>query len=133
VTCAAATFTLAEARDQRKSLSRHWRFPVSVYQCEACDQYHLRANTKNLKISASGLKVLQYTAQGYTAREIESNFGITAMTTNWWIKKLKEAFGANSAPHLVAIVISLSVLDPRTFVPTLTERCLDERSAAATA
>ena len=104
-------------------MTRHWNFPISVYQCEKCDQYHLRANSTKMHLPKRAIEVLRLIALGYTTREIAERIGISFKTTEWYSAALKEAFNAMSSPHLVFICTALGVLDPNDGVPALTEVC----------
>jgi DNA-binding CsgD family transcriptional regulator len=124
MTCPVATYDSPDrARAVRRAMTRHWNFPISVYQCEKCDQYHLRANYSKIHIPKRAIEVLRLIALGYTTREICERLGISFKVTEWYSAALKEAFNAMSAPHLVFICTALGVLDATSGVPELTERC----------
>lgn len=127
MTCPLATYDSPDtARAVRRASARHWNFPISVFQCEKCDDYHLRVNTSKVRVPKQAFNVLKKIALGYTAIEIASDLAISVTTTRWYVRMLIDAFGAMSSSHLVFICTALGVLDPRDSVPSLTERCHDE-------
>jgi DNA-binding CsgD family transcriptional regulator len=67
------------------------------------------------------LTVLLLTAQGFTAREIGEQLGLSPRWVQEMIESLKRRFYALSLPHLIAIVITLGIIDTRNFVPQLQE------------
>jgi DNA-binding NarL/FixJ family response regulator len=128
LSCTSASYdSSAGAREAQRSMRRgaQGRLNVSVYQCETCDNYHLRGNSSRIKMPKRAWIVLQEMALGYFASEIAAYTKMRPRTVRWYIEELKEAFGANSAAHLVAIAIALGIIDPKSFVPPLKERTHD--------
>lgn len=99
---------------------------VTVRHCEACDQYHLKGNFLKVGVPKKALTVLRLSAMGYSYTEIANQTGLSRDTVHWYFKQWRNEFNALSMAHVVSIAIALSILDPREFVPSLTENCTVE-------
>ena len=123
MTCTLAAYVdRPTALSIRHQLRKRSHLSVSVFQCELCDKYHLKANATKLRVSKSALKAAKLVALGYRYPEISAMMGTSEGTIAWYMSELKGPFGALSIPHLIAIMISLGVLNPKEFVPALEER-----------
>lgn len=137
--CTAASYSdHSSAKTAQRKLARSIHLASNVRYCESCDAFHVIANPSNLrdgrgyKIPKRAIEVLDLLAQGYTQAEISKMLTTTVETTAWYIKALKEAFGAMSSPHLIAITIRLGVINPSAFVPEIVERIRDNIGTAET-
>jgi hypothetical protein len=74
-----------------------------------------------LHVPKKALQVVRYYALGYRHHEITAFTGIGRDTQKFYLDELRAAFGALSTAHLIATMISLGALDPRDFVPALTQ------------
>lgn len=120
--CPSATFSKLEATAMKRKILRDMHMATSVYLCEGCDKYHLKANRKHLHINKSAHDVLRHIALGYFNPEIARITGLRLRTVQWYNEELRRTFSASSSSHLVAITIALGVIDPRDFVPQLEEQ-----------
>jgi DNA-binding CsgD family transcriptional regulator len=126
------------ARTAQRRLSRELHISSNIRHCEGCDAFHVIASTSNLRdargyrIPKRAIGVLDLLAQGYTQAEIAGILETKLRTVEWYICALKEAFGAMSVAHLMAITIRLGVITPSVFVPQITERKHDERNPTET-
>jgi DNA-binding CsgD family transcriptional regulator len=116
----------AEARDAQRRLRRMYRFATNLRHCEACDGYHLIADTGRLKLPKKAVSVLRLLGLGFTVREIAADMRIPMDTVEWYKKTLCREFNAMNSNHLIAIAIAFGALSPNDFVPELTP--LDERA-----
>lgn len=121
--CTSATFeSKFQAIGIKRKILRDSHMATTVYLCESCDKFHLKANKKHLHITKSAFDVLRHVALGYFHPEIARITGLRPRTVQWYIEELRRTFSASSSAHLVAIAISLGVIDPREFVPSLEEQ-----------
>lgn len=110
-----------EANSVKRNLQRRYKLSVSIYLCETCDKFHLTKSGR-ANIAERPMKVLRMLAQGFQREEIAQDTGIPANSVHWYTKELIHHFSALNTAHLVAISISLGILNPNEFVPALTER-----------
>jgi DNA-binding CsgD family transcriptional regulator len=119
--CSSATFdTKDEVNAVRRSLRAKEHLFVAATFCETCDAYHIGPDRESRPpLSPRRLEIMNLVAAGYTADEIAATLGTTRAAVQVHVKLAKKRFYANSAAHLVAVLISLGIIDPTPFVPTL--------------
>jgi LuxR family transcriptional regulator, transcriptional regulator of spore coat protein len=121
--CTAARFENREvALAARRELKRRWNIASVSISCEQCAGMHLRANVSRLNLPPRAVKIIRLLALGHTAREIAEELTIAPRTVEFAVYRLHNAFGALNSTHLIAIAIALDIVDPREFVPAITER-----------
>lgn len=122
--CTAAAFTdKDEAKLARRTAQRYWRgFRATIYPCEVCDCFHFRGTMSQFSLRPKATEILKLIAQGFTKNEIAAIVGMNNRTVETYYDTLRQSFEALSLPHLIAIAIWLGVLDPKEFIPPLTER-----------
>lgn len=118
----AAYDTPAEAKKMKQNLLRRHHLPVTVYLCTTCDKYHLHANASRIRIPKKQLEQLRLLALGHSTREISQIISEPWKTVRWRSDELLRHFSAINVANLVATAIALGVLNPKEFVPELTER-----------
>lgn len=123
----AATFpTKQEAFEAKKYLRKSRRLRAQLKLCGFCDCYHIVSKPSlDLHITNRAIETLVLVAHGFTNRQVAEMMGTAVSTTTWYIQELLYAFGANNAANLVAIAISLGVINPSEFVRPLEEPCVD--------
>jgi DNA-binding CsgD family transcriptional regulator len=112
--------TKPEARSRHKTLAERISIFTSVVHCETCDQYHILVTDDSL--GDREYEVLRMLARGFLRDEIAKEIGWTPWQVNNFQKALYQRLYVFTRPHLVAIAISLGMLDPADFIPALTER-----------
>ena len=121
--CTAATFVdKATAVRTKDALQRRKFPPVEVYLCGACDKYHFRGTTPNLRIWKTMERVLRLCAMGFNFDTIVDMTGYTRPTVRQCLYDLRQAFGALNLPHLVAIATTIGYLNPNEFIPPVVDK-----------
>ncbi len=122
----ATTCTRASYPDKRsgaaakRAITRVYKANTSVYHCDDCDRYHINVEVGRYPVSESWQELLQYLAQGMTNDEIlERTHYKTKRSLEWAIDEMMHRLYALNRTHLIAIAISLGIVDPNTFVPPL--------------
>lgn len=121
--CASATWDdRAGATAAKRNIKRTYFINTDVYLCETCDHYHVKQSGGRHPVSDKWQLVLQCLAQGMTLKEISEQVGLTPRSVYWTLNELRDRFYALNRPHLVAISISLGIVNPNIFIPSLEER-----------
>lgn len=136
MTVAAMQCTRASYPDKRsgaaakRAITRVYKANTSIYLCGLCDRYHVNVEVGRYPVSESWQELLQCVAQGMTNEEITSRTNYkTKRSIEWAIEEMKHRFYALNRTHLIAIAISLGIVDPSTFVPAIQEKHDSNRSA----
>jgi DNA-binding CsgD family transcriptional regulator len=116
-----------EVNGVQKDLAHRLQLFVSTYYCGRCDAYHLY--TSPASINAFDYEVLKMLALGYNSNEIAEKLDPQqprgsrgrSRKVRTAIQRAITRFYAMNQTHLVAIAITLGILDPREFVPTIKE------------
>ena len=95
---------------------------LAVAYCEQCDRYHIIADRTRYPFNAQTIRILECVAQGYRDTETADIVSMTKDTVEWHVRSMMKRFAALSRPHLVAISISLGLINPNDFVPEQDER-----------
>lgn len=123
--CAAAGYeTEAKAVDARRDLRRHYYLNAVVVYCQDCDAYHTEVELRGkdaLKRWQRWKVVLTLLAQGLSARMIGEELGVSRRAIEKNIISLHEHFYALNTTHLIAIALSLRLVDPNQCVPRIGE------------
>lgn len=109
------------SRVKRKVL-RSMNIHTNVSYCSMCDCYHVDATGRKNDFSPTQLEILRYLAEGYTDIEISSLINIQWRGVEASITRMKQRLYALSRTNLVAIAISLGIVDPNDFVPQEKEK-----------
>lgn len=89
------------------------RRPIAAY-CDRCDKYHLVISEQRKE----WIDLVKLVAQGFTYDEIAKMMGNTTRhALKMQLMSIRRHFYALSNPNLVAICISLGLIDPSEFVP----------------
>ncbi len=89
------------------------RRPIAAY-CDQCDKYHLVISEQR----KDWVELVRLVAQGFTYDEISKMLGNASQkVVKMRLMKIRRHFYALSNPNLVAICISLGIIDPSEFVP----------------
>lgn len=117
-----AAATTARRKLLRKFGDSAQRAPVlAVLYCEDCDRYHIVAD-KAKYFNERAIRILQYMAQGFRDAEIANIMDLTVDKIDWSVRSMLKRFNALSRTHLMAIAISLGLVNPNDFVPEHDER-----------
>lgn len=92
----------------------------SVVHCAACDQYHIVVKDDQL-LERKYYRVLRLLALGYTRREAAEELGQNVDHVEYVLRIWFRRLNALNVPHLIAIASALGIIDPREFVPGVTE------------
>jgi hypothetical protein len=135
--CTAAAYSSAPvARSERRRITREYRYRPTVNYCERCDAYHLCEDSK-YPFDPRWKEVLVMLAQGFSSTDIAKtlrrlppgsrNDGplrdkrytgpMKTTSVDTIIRRMMHHFYALSRANLVAITISLGIIDPNKFVP----------------
>lgn len=100
---------------------------TSVVHCGTCDQYHTVAPKGDEHGNRHGLKeenyrVLSLIAQGYTRPEIAKELNRDIKHVEHIMRIMFLRFNALNVANLIAVTMTLGMLDPHAFVPRITER-----------
>lgn len=91
--------------------------PTPIH-CGTCDKYHLSLRGQN----PEWMQMVRLAAQGFTQEEIARQIGrASKKAVAVEFVQIRRHFYALSIPNLVAICISLGLIDPTEFVPKLEE------------
>ncbi len=116
--CYALTFTeKGEAVEVKRKLIRNRRLNTTVTYCTECDKYHVVADVSNSPVDKDWLLILNRIAQGFQAKEIAPELKVDERRVEYITNKMMKHFYALSRANLVAIGISLGLVDPSIFVP----------------
>jgi DNA-binding CsgD family transcriptional regulator len=109
---------------QRK-IRRHLVLQVSVYLCSFCDGFHFLYPKRRdrVKIDDCMKRVLLMISLGHNSREIAEDLGISVRNAERKREDLLYALGCNSSAQLVAVAISIGLIDPREYLPKLVGSC----------
>lgn len=116
------------ASNARRKLLRQFRDSsqkaptLSVTYCERCDRYHIIADKTKYPFTQTTVRILECVSQGYRDSETAGIVEMTQDTVEWHIRSMMKRFNALSRPHLVAISISLGLINPNDFVPEQDEK-----------
>jgi DNA-binding NarL/FixJ family response regulator len=67
-------------------------------------------------------KIIELIAQGFGRQAIAKELGVTPYAADHQITHILNHFYATNRAHLVAIAVSLGIIDPRSFVPKVEEK-----------
>lgn len=98
------------------------RLRTNISHCDECDAYHLNAEHPEKEVPPSSILILQCLAQGYRDAETAKIVSLTVRSVEGKVTNMMKRFAALSRPNLIAITISLGILDPNSFVPHQEER-----------
>lgn len=121
-----------DAKVMQRNIRRRFRADSTCVLCEKCDMYHVRAKTGKFPIKVQSAKILNYLAQGYDSKAIadELNAAIldarrhtTTRKVEHEITSMMNNFYALNRTNLVAIAISLGIVEPNDFTARVGEPC----------
>jgi hypothetical protein len=123
----AAYATLPEAMSARRDIKRLYHANTSCALCEKCDKYHVVAKVGQYPIHVQWKRVIELIAQGHDRNGIARSMSnekvtITPFVVDHLVARILNHFYALNRANLVAIAISLGIIDPNSFVPKAEER-----------
>ena len=127
---------VAPQDDKRAAMSasrvirRVYKANTSVYLCGECDKYHATIEIGRYPVSESWQRVLECLAQGMTREETGLATNLGPRGVDWAIEEMRKRFYALNRPHLVAIAISLGIVDPAKFVPSIEKEDHEHRTSS---
>jgi len=117
MTCAQPSFdSPANAHALRRVANKH-RLRCAYYLCSRCDKYHVRSSMPN----PTHQRVIELVSEGYRDREIADLTGMTKYTVQRLVNDFAREVYALNRPHLIAICISLGIINPHSFVQEIGE------------
>lgn len=120
--CPQASFpTKQDGNTARRTVRRAYKANTSIFLCGVCDKFHLRMEIGCYPVSETWQLILDCLAQGMTNAEMSARTGLKPTSVIWAIEEMKKRFYALNRPHLIAISISLGIVNPNSFVPSITE------------
>lgn len=115
--CTSASFKdRGSAVTAKRRIMRTLRLTSTVSYCEKCDKYHLVAEHRH-PLTERWVMILQCLAQGYRDAETAEVVKMSARSVEWSVAEMMKRFYALSRPNLIAIAISLGIINPNDFVP----------------
>lgn len=124
MSCSTASYTTKDrALSVRRQIRRTTNIATKIRYCDRCDRYHISTDGRPASYTPRMIEFLKLCAAGYRQSEIAKILGVSERTVEWNIDELKQRLYAFSSAHLVAIAISIGVLDPNEFVPSLEKEC----------
>jgi hypothetical protein len=121
--CTAASYgERDEAVHAKQRVTKTYKMPAAIRFCEDCERYHVDARPGEHLINEKRRKILYYLAQGYRQPDIGPLVGGHLGGVEDAIREMRERFYALNNVNLVAIVISLGIINPNDFVPKIEER-----------
>jgi DNA-binding CsgD family transcriptional regulator len=110
--------SIESARGAKRALTRKLQASGTAAHCDVCDRYHISVQrVGGITMSADRVSLLLYVAQGYRDAEIAKFTGWKPRYVEYLIEQMFKRFYALNRAHLVAIVISLGIINPNEFVP----------------
>lgn len=120
--CTAAFYSdRPTARDAQHRISRMYHFSTSVRYCEEHDGYHTIANLGRMKLPKRAVETMELLGQGFSQVEICKIMKAPISTVRWYLRALKDAFGANSLEHLMVLAVGTGALNTTKFMPGFIE------------
>lgn len=122
--CNTASYeTVAIATAARRKIKRLYRANAVSVLCERCDHYHVRVKLGQFPVKVRWKKIIELIAQGHDRNEIAREIGVSMRSVENQVQYIMNHFYALNRANLVAISISLGIIDPNDFVPTVGEKC----------
>lgn len=109
------------ARDAQHRIARRYHFSTSIRFCEEHDGYHTIANVGRMKLPKRAIEAMELLGQGFNQNEICKIMVAPRSTVEWYLRCLKDGFGANSLEHLMVLAIGTGVLNVTNFLPGFIE------------
>ena len=110
----------ALANRARRRVTREYRTKSVSSLCEVCDKYHFTTNVPEFK--EVKIKILTLIGQGFRDSEIGPIIGLSSKGIHYHVQEMMTRLDAGSRSHLVAISVSLGIINPNEFVPALEEK-----------
>ena len=121
--CTVAGYESAEVAAQaRKHIKRMYHASTTCALCETCDKYHVFVKIGQYPVLTQWKTIIELIAQGMNRERIANELKITPYAAAHVINRILGHFYANNSAHLVAIAVSLGIVDPRSFVPKVEEK-----------
>ncbi len=105
----------------RRRMESRFRVRLSCALCERCDCYHVNVVERSSPLGKRWRTILVLLAHGFSARHIGPLIGLSQRYTENEIAQMMRYFYALNRTNLVAIAISLGIVNPQEFVPPVTE------------
>ena len=122
--CVIPAYEESVARVTCRATERLMRLRCAIMFCEACDGYHVvydNSRHRNERIDETHLRILEMLAMGMRDYDIGVDLNLTRKQVSRAVARLMVTLNAFNRPNLIAICITLGIINPSAFVPALKE------------
>ena len=119
----------SEVANGKRIFKKYFRMNCIVKWCEGCDAYHVSGdkNIDRYPFVKNWRTMLELVAEGISDRDAAKILGISPRMVEYYVEQITKYFYATNRANLVAITISLGLLNPNDFIPKIGEH--HERTA----
>lgn len=110
------------AAQARKHVKTLYHAETTCALCETCDRYHVRVKIGKYPVLTRWKKTIELIAQGLDRPSIARELGISHYAAAHIINRILGHFYASNSAHLVAIAVSLGIVEPNSFTPQVGEK-----------
>lgn len=116
----------------QRNIRRRFRANSTCELCEKCDHYHVKVKTGQYPVKVQRQQILHCLALGYSAAAIAAELNesirdprrfMTKRKVEHEITNMMDNFYALNRANLIAIAISLGIVEPNDFTSGVQEKC----------
>lgn len=114
--CFLPGYTQESAAAEKQNIERGLRLRCKIAYCEIHGEYHVVYGDRRSLLDERHRKILEMVSMGLRDPEIANDLGLTIKQIEHAVTRLSRRLNAISRPNLVAIAISLGIVDPSGFL-----------------